>query len=406
MLLERKKSSLRLLGCEGSENLVLLFEGLEATVAHFGGCIDELDVDGSELLLVGRREDGFSHCDDLLFGANDATLDHEEVLVDLTVVREASERGDVLLDEISLGGGIVLDATDGTSTNAVDLLVEFSTMMITELTRSSNSPLNGHWMPGTNTGDLSQTSMGLSGKSRDTESLDDTSSTLTAGNSDGINALVVVEDLTNRDILLKVLLSPLDLIGDLATVDLDFHKVSLLLSKVDLTDLGVRENADNSAVFLDALDVTADGFGGFGILLPFLGVLGESLLLGVHPVLIETTFEVVSKMGSPDGAECAESTRGLDVADHTSNLHRRALDDGHSLNDVLLEDLLTLAAFVVSHNVSHTGLVAHESGEVDGLFDIVPWEMSNSALMSSSPATWQEAKGTTSGFFKFPVRHP
>ena len=242
-----------MLACEGSEDLVLFVDGLEATMSHLGGSIDELDVDWSKFLLVGWWEDGFPHGDDLLLGANNAALDHDEVFFDDTVMRETAKWGDVLFDKISLGGGVVLDAADLTGTDAVDLLVELSTMMITELARSSYSPGDGHWMPSTDTSYLSETSMGLSGEPGHTESLDDTGGTLAASDTDGINHLEVGEDLTNRHFLLEVLFRPVDLVLNFTSIELDFHEVSFLLAQMKLANLGVRKDADNLAVFIDAL---------------------------------------------------------------------------------------------------------------------------------------------------------
>merc|ERR1719469_783967 len=99
-------------------------------------------------------------------------------------------------------------------------------------------------MPGTDTGDLTETSMGLSGKSRDTESLDNTGVTLTAGDSDSVNALRHLEDFADANLLLELLVSPVNLLVD---------------------------------------------------------VLGEGLLLGVQPVLVESALDIVVEVLGPDG---------------------------------------------------------------------------------------------------------
>merc|ERR1711935_278043 len=114
-------------------------------------------------------------------------------------------------------------------------------------------------MPGTDTSDLSETSMGLSGESGDTESLDDTSCSLTSGDTNNVDHLVVVEELTDGDILLELGLSELDLVSDGSTVNLDFHEVGLLLSKVELIELGASKASDGGAVLLHSLDVSLDG---------------------------------------------------------------------------------------------------------------------------------------------------
>merc|ERR1719331_906655 len=99
-------------------------------------------------------------------------------------------------------------------------------------------------MPSTNTGNLSETSMSLSWKSVDTESGNNTCSSTTFSNGNGINHFVLLEDLTDFDILLKVILAPLDLLFNSSTIDLDLHDVSLLLSVVShLFDLGASEDS-------------------------------------------------------------------------------------------------------------------------------------------------------------------
>merc|ERR1719199_810071 len=203
-----------------SHELIFLFDGLEFTVTNLGGGIDELDfgVKNSE----GRClwEHCLSNGDNSLSWSHDSTSDHDEVLVDNTVVRESTNWGDVFNMRILLSGGVVGSTSRGTSSNSVDLLVDLGSVEVTLITSSSNSPLNGRWMPSTDTGNLSETSMGLSWESGDTESLDNTSGSVTLGNSNGINHLVVGEDLTDGDLVLELLSGPLDLIGNGSTVNL------------------------------------------------------------------------------------------------------------------------------------------------------------------------------------------
>jgi len=100
----------------------LLVGGLETTVTELGGGIDEL---GHALLQSGTRglgEQGLSEGEHTTLGADDATLEHEVLLVDDTVVRETTERGDGLLGEIVLGHGVVGVLLDGLA-DLVDLLV-------------------------------------------------------------------------------------------------------------------------------------------------------------------------------------------------------------------------------------------------------------------------------------------
>lgn len=75
---------------------------------------------------------------------------------------------------------------------------------------------------------------------------------------------------------------PLDFIFDGSTVQLDLHDVRLLLTLLQQLHLGVSNDADHSAVTDDLLEVFLDGLAS-EIVLPFLGGLGEGLLLGFVP---------------------------------------------------------------------------------------------------------------------------
>ena len=66
--------------------------------------------------------------DDTLLGSGDRALEDEEIVLDDTVVGETTHGRDLLLGDVGLGrgvGGIL------TRTNAVDLLVELGTVVVT-----------------------------------------------------------------------------------------------------------------------------------------------------------------------------------------------------------------------------------------------------------------------------------
>lgn len=77
------------------------------------------------------------------------------------------------------------------------------------------------------------------------------------------------------------------------------------------------ENTNDSCVLLDALELAGDG--GALVLRVLLCVLGESLLLGSVPVLVESTLHFVAKMLGPDGGEGSKTAGSLDVANETDN---------------------------------------------------------------------------------------
>jgi hypothetical protein len=247
-----------LLGGEGSEELVLLLEGLELTVTDLGRGIDELNLDLLGSAVLGLGEVALSEDDGSLASSNDSTLHHNEVLVDLTVVGETTKRSDVLLNGISFGGGVVLGSADGTGSDSVDLLVELSSAVVAELTSTGDGPLNGSGMPSSDTADLSEASVSLTGETGDTESLDDTGGSLTSGDTDGVDHLVLIEDFTDGDFTLELLEAPVDFLGNGATVDLDLDEVSLALSEVELGKLGGGEHTHDVAVLLYSLEVSLD----------------------------------------------------------------------------------------------------------------------------------------------------
>jgi hypothetical protein len=336
-------------------------------VTQFGGGIDELEVDLFEGSSRDLREQALSEDDSSLLGADTATLDQDEIFIDNTVVGETTEGSDVLFGQIVGSGGVVgLFVISDTDTDSVDFLVHFGSVVITSLTSSGNLESNSGRMPSTDTTDLSETSMGLSGESLGAESGSDTFVTLTLGNTEDIDHFVLVEDLGNSDFLFEVLSGEINLLGDSTTVDLDFEDMSSLLSKVELVQLGVDNNSDDLAVFLDSVKFSGDVL----FIRPLLGILGESLLLGVHPVFIESSLELSGQVLSPNGSQSSETSGGFDVTNDTGNNNGGSFEDGSSFNGFLLVEL-GADLIDISEDMGHTSLEDGESGEVDGLGGII-----------------------------------
>lgn len=336
-------------------------------MTKLGGGIDELEVDLFEGSSGDLREQALSEDEGSLLGADTATLDQDEVFIDNTVVGETTEGSDVLFSQIVGSGGVVgLFVISDTLTDSVDFLVHFGSVVITSLTSSGNLESNSGRMPSTDTTDLSETSMGLSGESLGAESGSDTFVTLTLGNTEDIDHFVLVEDLGNSDFLFEVLSGEIDLLGDGTTVDLDFEDMSSLLSKVELVQLSVNDNSDNLAVFLDSVEFSGDVL----FIRPLLGILGESLLLGVHPVFIESSLELSGQVLSPDGGQSSETSGGFDVTNNTGNNDSGGFEDGGSFNGFLLVEL-GADLIDISEDMGHTSLEDGESGEVDGLRGII-----------------------------------
>jgi len=156
---------------------------------------------------------------------------------------------------IEIGGGVALVSS---LSNTVDLVVDRGTMMVTHLTSTADSPLDVGWMPGTDTGDLSQTLVCFSWKLLGSPSSSDTVETVTLGDGDGVNHLVLFEDGADLNWLLEKTVSESNLVWNAATVDLNFHQMGLFLLEWTLADLSVGEDTDNCAVFLDALQFASN----------------------------------------------------------------------------------------------------------------------------------------------------
>lgn len=82
---------------------------LETTVSHFWGGIDEFQLDLFQCWSFGVSDQWFTQGDDTFAWTNAATLDHDEIVLDFTVVREATHWGDWFVRQIVLGGSVVLD---------------------------------------------------------------------------------------------------------------------------------------------------------------------------------------------------------------------------------------------------------------------------------------------------------
>ena len=349
------------LGGERAEELGLLLGGLEAAVSELGGGVDELEVDGLHVLAAGGDVEGLAEDEGTLLDADAGALDHDPVLVDLSVADEAAHGGDALLGEVGLGlaGGLVAGLAD-----AVDLLVHLGTVEVAVLTGARDGRGNTGRMPRSDTGDLAETTVGLTGKAGDAPTGGDALVSLTLGDADDVEVLVLGEDGVDGDLLLEEGLGEVDLgLGVGAAVDLDLHDVGLLEAEAELLGLGVGDDADDGAELGDAVQLMLDVLG--TVLGVLLGVLGVGLLLGLVPVLVAAALELLRQVLGEDGGEGAEAAGGLDVADDTDDDHGGSLEDGDGIDDLTLVHEGT-GAVNATDDVGHAGLVGAEGGEVGG----------------------------------------
>jgi len=384
---------------EGTVEGFLFGTSLETTVTEFGGGIDEFEGNFFESGTLGVGEEGFTEGNNSLLDTRGGTLDHDPVVGDHTVSGETTHGGDSLLGKIVFGGSRVLVFS---SSDTVDLLVQFSTVVETVLTSTGNRVHDTGRMPSSDTSDLTETFVCLSGKFLNTPTSDNTFETVTFGDGDGVDHFILSEDGLDVDSLFKVFLSESNFVSNGTTVNLDFHNVGLLLCKRSLTDLGVCNDTDNSTVLGDTFELRVDGFSSsFRV---FLSVTGESLLLGFVPVLVETTLDFFRQMFSPDGGESTETTGGFNVSNNTNDDHWGSFDDGDSFDNFLLVHLGSRSV-EISDNVGHTSLVTEESGKVDRLGSVILGEGFTFTSVSGASFFRQETKGTTTGVLVLTVRH-
>jgi len=390
---------LRRLGSESAKELVLLLQGLEAAVTVLRGGVDELDVEWLQVASLGSGDNALPESNRSLAGTANTSLDHNPVLIHLTVVGESSNRGNGLLGQINLSGTALLVSL---LADAQHPLVDLSTVVVALLTGACNSGADTGRMPRPDTCDLTETTVSLTRKTGDTPTADHTLSTVSAGGGTDIENFTLAEDGIDCDLLLEEVLGKVNLLGDLPSVELNLKKVSDLLAELQLADLGVGKNAHDLAVLLDTLKLKFDIL---GLLSTLLSVLGESLSLGAIPVLVESALDLIRQVTSPHSGEGTKTIRGLNISDNTDNSHRRGLKDGNSLNSVLLVKLRA-RALDLTDNVSHTGLVSHEGSHVDRSLGVsVLGEGADATAMVLSSLLGKILQRTASRMFELTVRH-
>jgi len=298
-------------------------------------------------------------------------------------VNESSHGGDLLVGDIEFGGtvlGVLLS-------DSVDLLGDLSSVVESILSSSRNSVGNSGRMPGSNTGNLSETLVCLSGQFLGSPSGCDSSESLSLGYSKSINHLILVEDGIDRDWLLKKSLSEGDLVFHGSSVDLDLDELSSSGSSDDLGGLGVSQNSERSAILLH---LSEGSLGDLGVLSVLLGVLGEGLLLGRIPGLVVSSSNIIGKMVGPDSGELSSSSRSRDVSNSSNNDHGRSLEDGNSFDDFLLVDLGTRLVDL-SDDVCASSLESNKSGQMGLLAGIILREGSDSSSEGLCPLSWEKS---------------
>mmetsp|Transcript_2405 Transcript_2405/g.3329 ORF Transcript_2405/g.3329 Transcript_2405/m.3329 type:complete len:210 (+) Transcript_2405:620-1249(+) len=209
--------------------------------------------------------------------------------------------------------------------------------MVSVLSNAGNCVRDTGRMPSTDASNLAETTMGLARQAGYSPTSDHTLSSATASDSNNINHFILGEDRVHRHLLLEETVTEVHLLVNGATVYLDLHEVRLLLLEVlALPHLGVADGPHYTAVLANAGQVLLNLPLGLGVLE---GILGECLLLGFKPVLVEATLDLVRQMRSPYGLEGAKTKGSADVSHKSNHNHGRGLDEGHTLAHLLLMHL-------------------------------------------------------------------
>jgi len=246
--------------------------------------------------------------------------------------------------------------------------------------------------------------MGLTGKTGNSPTGGDTLVTMSLGNSKDINELILSEDRVNSNLLLEETLGKVNLGLDISTsVNLDLHNVGLLNTHVKLLGLRMGDDTNNLAELGNTLKL---GINILSIILSvLLGVLGVSLPLGLVPVLVATTLELLTQVLSEDGSQGTKTTGGFEVSNNTDDNHGGSLEDGNGINDFTLVHDGT-GTVDATDNVGHTGLVGAEGGEVGRGGGIgVLGEGTDVTRVFLGTLLGEVTQVTTTGSFEFTVGH-
>ena len=342
---------------------------------------------------------------DSLLHTGYTSLEHEEVVLDLAVAHESTEpkkeldsacyifhktkqylRSYGLLGRVEFGRSISLISAFA---NAVDLVVDRGTVMVTHLTSTSNCPLDVGRMPGTDTGDLAETLVRLARKLLGSPSRGNTVESVTLGDGNDSRSSRPARrwsrqspqaSRTDREPNWQP--CPRRILPPLTWISI---KMGLLLLERGFADLGVGEDSDDGAVFLYALKFSGDGLS--LALRVLLGVFCECLFLGLVPVLVESSLEGVAQMLGPDSGERSQTTRSLNITNETDNnhlhpsvfhvicshnrhTHRRSLNDSDGFDNFFLVEFGT-GTVEIADDGGHASLVAHSGSEMDGLLGII-----------------------------------
>ena len=94
---------------EGTHECQFVGWGLETTMTHLGGGIDELEFDLFQSSALGVLQQSLTQSKDAFLGTDAATLNHNEVVGNFTIMGETTHGGNRFIGQIVFSGSIVLD---------------------------------------------------------------------------------------------------------------------------------------------------------------------------------------------------------------------------------------------------------------------------------------------------------
>jgi len=162
----------------------------------------------------------------------------------------------------------------------------------------------------------------------------------------------------------------------------------------------VDEQSDDGAFVSNSFQIGVDGV--LLVTLVLEGVLGEGLSLAAIPIFIEAPLAFFRDVLGPDSGQRSESLRSIDVSDNSDGDHGWCFKDSDGLDHFLLVKFRS-RLFNLSNDVSATGLVAHESGQMWLLRVVILGKALDFSFASVCPLFWQKTERTTSWCFKFSV---
>uniref|UniRef100_A0AAY4BCN5 Uncharacterized protein n=1 Tax=Denticeps clupeoides TaxID=299321 RepID=A0AAY4BCN5_9TELE len=219
-------------------------------------------------------------------------------------------------------------------------------------------------MPGSNAGHLTQALMSFSGQLLGVPAIlgYPTLETMTLGDTNDINHLILAEDRRHRHLLLQPLPRPVHFLCHRTTIQLHFHHMGLLLSEAQHVD----DDADDGALLFACL------------ILPLLTVLREGLLFTSLPVFVESPFTFIT-----------HTLDGPDVSNNPHHYHRGCLNDGHRLH--LFSGLTHARAMDLPQGVCHASLIPKESSKMDRFTGVIFRPTAHFPPVLTAAPAWQES---------------